>query len=349
MMMTELSSQFYIQQFYQYAGWPKYNKHNNTYNACCPICREGGSWGKKKRLYYLVDKGVVCCHNCGWYGNALKWIIEASGKTYDELMEDADSIDITEISTHKVVEKTVAAELPLDSVDILNRRQILYYAKQPAYKDVMERAMQLIVNRRIHTAVNVPRSLYISVTDPVHKNRICIPFYDNGKVVHYQTRGIFSVDLNNRPKYLSRIGSEKTLFNIDQINTDIDTIYITEGPIDAMFIRNCVAVAGIQESSVTSYTTRQSNQLKIYPLHSRVWCLDSQQLDRASYIKTGKLLEAGERVMIWPDDVGKKYKDFNDMCVDQKIDEIPLEWIDENTYTSMRGKVRLSTIKPIYR
>ena len=52
---------YIIQKFYQYAGYPRFNKVSNTYYGCCPICREGKSWGKKRRLYYVVDDNTLYC------------------------------------------------------------------------------------------------------------------------------------------------------------------------------------------------------------------------------------------------------------------------------------------------
>ena len=54
-MINEIIPEGYVaEKFYQYAGYPKYKKLTNVYEAGCPICREGKSWGKKRRLYYVV-------------------------------------------------------------------------------------------------------------------------------------------------------------------------------------------------------------------------------------------------------------------------------------------------------
>jgi len=344
-MINELTSQFWIQQFYQYAGWPKYNKYSNVYNACCPICREGNSWGKKKRLYYMVDKGKVCCHNCGWYGSVLKWCLEASGKPYDEFIADAGVVDVTEKSFSKPILKyTEQPVLPEDAINIFDSSQIKFY-KQTSDWLILRKAINFVVNRRLHVAVNKPKNLYISLVDKVHKNRLCIPFTDRGKVVHYQTRGILEQDLVERPKYLSRVNSEKTLFNVDQVTEDHEYIYITEGPLDAFFIPNGVAVAGIQERSRTqAFTKKQQDQLAGVCLYKKVWCLDSQWLDTASYNKTKQLASTGHNVFIWPRTEGKQYKDFNDMCISTNSNKIDPSWVDSNVYTGQSALLLLSQI-----
>ena len=49
-MINEIIPEGYVaEKFYQYAGYPKYKKLTNVYEAGCPICREGKSWGKKAK------------------------------------------------------------------------------------------------------------------------------------------------------------------------------------------------------------------------------------------------------------------------------------------------------------
>ncbi len=49
-----LPEAYVIQKFYQFAGSPKYNRLTKTYQGGCPVCREGKSWGRKKRLFYVA-------------------------------------------------------------------------------------------------------------------------------------------------------------------------------------------------------------------------------------------------------------------------------------------------------
>lgn len=345
-MTNTINSQFYVQQFFQYAGWPKYNKYSNVYNACCPLCREGKSWGKKKRLYYMVDKDVVCCHNCGWYGSVLKWCLEASGKTYDELIADAGVIDLTaSIMRNLPIERKESLPLPDDSINIFSKEQLAYYSKESSWA-TLSQIVSFVVKRRLHIAINKPRALYVSLTDKIHMNRLCIPFLDDGKVIHYQTRGVLAADLAERPKYLSRVNSERSIFNIDNIDSDHNRVYITEGPLDACFIKNGIGIAGIQERSGTqSFSERQSNQLAGFPLHKQVWCLDSQYLDDTSYKKSKQLIDLGKSIFIWPSAEGKKYKDFNEMCISQECNEVTTEWVDSNTYSGNTARLRLSQVR----
>ena len=85
-----IPEEYIIQKFYQYAGYPKYVKSTNTYSGGCSICREGSSWGRKRRLYYITKDNVICCHNCGWYGSPIKWVMETGSLTYNEVVEEIE-------------------------------------------------------------------------------------------------------------------------------------------------------------------------------------------------------------------------------------------------------------------
>ena len=60
------------------------------------------------------------------------------------------------------------------------------------------------------------------------------------------------------------------IFNLNQIDNELDKLFIFEGPIDACFVKNGIAVAGIQEGDAT-YTSKQQEQLQKYNLFDKIW------------------------------------------------------------------------------
>ena len=341
-----LPQEYIVQKFYQYAGYPKYKKISNTYEAGCAICREGSSWLKKRRCYYLVDDNIICCHNCGWFGKPLRWIQEVSNQTYEEIIKEVKTYDIlpTDISTDKPEIKTIKIvhKLPLDCINLFDPYQIDYHKNNI----VVQKAIEVIKKRKLDTAINKPKSLWLSLTDKVHKNRLIIPFYDErDEIIFYQSRTLIEQASVKLPKYLSKINGEKSLFNLNNIDPGLEYIFIFEGPIDAFFVKNGTAVAGIQENSNNMFSSLQLAQINNFKLAKIVWVLDSQWLDKASRIKTKRLIDIGETVFIWPEKVGKKYKDFNDACIDTNINEISPKFIIDHSYTGLKAKLLMSEIK----
>jgi hypothetical protein len=340
-----LPQEYIVQKFYQYAGYPKFKKATNTYEAGCPICREGKSWLKKRRCYYVVDDSVICCHNCGWYGKPLRWIQEVAGQTYSEIIKEIQTYDIlpTDISKDKdeVAITRPTHKLPLDCINLFDENQINYHKNNT----VVEKALELIKQRKLDTAVNRPEALWLSLTDKIHKNRLIIPFYsEQGEIIFYQSRTIDKNLSKDQPKYLSKINGEKSLYNANRIDSDLEYIFIFEGPIDAYFVKNGTAVAGIQEKSSNTFSSLQQAQINNFILHKHIWVLDSQWLDQASRLKTKKLIEQGETVFIWPEKIGKRFKDINDVCIAADINEVSPQFIISNSYTGLKAKLLLSEI-----
>ena len=344
--MISLPEDFVILKFFELGFYPKYNKFNNVYQCSCPICREGKSLGKKRRCYYIPKNENIFCHNCGWSGKPLRWIKEVSGTTDKDIIKELkdhvpDAEDIVERSEDTKPNFKVTT-LPKDSINLSDELQLDFYSNS----SVVTAVKHLIKERRLDTAVNKPSALYVSLTDMVHKNRLVIPFFnEQDEIEFYQTRTVLNKDHKVKPKYLGKVNAEKTLFNIDRVSNDHDCVYIFEGPINAFFTKNSIAVAGITERG-KSFTQRQEEQLNTtLKWYDKTWILDSQWVDQASLVKSEVLLKQGERVFIWPEKFGKRFKDFNDIAIACKVDEIKWSFIEKNTFDGIEGIVRLSEIK----
>lgn len=339
--MVTLPEEFVVSKFYQFAGSPKHNKGSNTYQASCPICREGKSWLKKKRCYYIVTKNTIYCHNCGWKGNPVNWIMELSGDSFSDVMKASNEYDNVDIERFQVstTKKKTDYELPCDCIDLEDDEQLQYFDDDY----VVEKAIHTLNDRGLLVAVNRPKKYYVTLNDYVHQNRLIIPFYDeNSKIAFYQSRKLLESD--QKPKYLSKKDAERSVFNIDNVQEKIPYIFITEGPLDSTFIRNGVALAGISESGSETFTDKQKSQMQLFPLHEQIFVLDNQWNDATSKKKTKCLLESGKKVFIWPKEYGK-FKDLNDVCVAYKLYEFPYKFILKNSYDGMKGKIKLSEIK----
>ena len=341
-----LPQEYIVQKFCQYTGYPKYSKRTNTWAGGCPICREGKSWGKKRRLNYRVKKNYMSCFNCGWHGNPTTFIQEVTGMSYREISAESKDFDILpedliipDSTTRTPVDTDT---LPKDSINVLDPNQKTFWS----HSEPVRKAIDTIVTRKLDVAINRPKTLWISLNDYIHKNRLILPFYDeDNKIIFYQTRSLYKEDEIDRPKYLSKPGGEKTLFNINQIDPKVSTLFIFEGPIDSCFVKNGIAVGGIQENSESNFTLVQQQQLERYRLFDKVWVLDSQWLDSASYKKTQILLDQGETVFIWPEDIGRRFKDINELCVAIDQPGIGYKFIQKNSYTDIKGKLLLNQIK----
>jgi hypothetical protein len=234
-----------------------------------------------------------------------------------EILSGSFSTDVTQkpvISNHI---KKELPDLPFDSINLFDPIQESYYSSNAVFK----KALNYIKGRQLNTAVNASPNLFISLTDFIHKNRVCIPFYDtNKKLVFYQSR---SID-DSLPKYLGKTGYDKTLFGIDRIDANIPYIFIFEGPIDAMFVRNGVSSAGL------TLTKKQNIQLAEFPFHEKIWVLDNPKFDKTAEEKTKELIINKQKIFKWTSDM--PYKDFNELAMFEELNEIDYNKIINSLY-----------------
>jgi hypothetical protein len=319
--MRQLPENYILSKFYSLAGEPTFRKFDGNYNASCPICREGKSWLKKKRLYFYPTTSSFYCFNCNKSWNAFNWIKESSNLTKEEIELEAFSsglaVNVLERGRNNKIVKKEKPNLPHDSINLNDQQQIGYYKSSTHF----QLALEYIKSRRLDSAINKSDNFYISLTDHFHKNRLCIPYYDrNRHIIFYQTRSLE----NEEPRYLNKIGYDKSVFGVDRIDSNLDYIFLFEGPIDAMFVKNGVSLAGL------SLTHTQEKQLLEFPFHEKIWILDNPSKDQAAKEQIFNLLNAKQKVFRWP--LNSPYKDFNEWAVKEGTDEIPFDYILKSLY-----------------
>lgn len=319
--MAKIPTQYILNKFYSYSIDPVHRKHDNTYNAGCPVCREGKSLGKKKRLFFYPESNTFHCFNCSKTWSAYNWVLQVCNISKDEMdaeiLTNDNFVDIDKkLISLASPKKKELPQLPYDSINLFDSSQVSFYLDNIEVK----KALKYVKERKLYTAVNKPNSLFISLCDFTHKNRLCIPFYDrNKKILFYQTRCLD----NSFPKYLGKTGYDKTIFNIDKVDVNFPYIFIFEGPIDSMFVKNGVAAAGLTLNKI------QKEQLLQFPLHKKIWVLDNPIIDDTSKNKTLELLDKGDAVFKWNSGT---YKDFNEMAMMEDVNEIKTDYILNSLY-----------------
>jgi hypothetical protein len=228
--------------------------------------------------------------------------------------------------------KKIVPAIPEDSVNLFDEKQVSYYIES-FHRDIVLRAMNYIKDRRLDTAVNRPKSLYLSFDDFVHKDRLIIPFYSNtGKIGSYQSRLLLDT---NDAKYLTKYG-EKCLYGENTISEDIPYIFVFEGPIDAMFCKNGVAVGGAKR------TDRQNQFLETCIGHEVIYVFDNDKNNEEMESQVIKTIKRGGRVLIWPKKMSK-FKDVNEICCHLSTDEIPYSFFVKNSFKGLDAEVKFKS------
>ncbi len=319
----ELSQEFLVEMIYVHCKRAMHKRYQNIFNAECPICKEGKSAGRTRRLFYFPNKQYFFCHNCSKSWKPFEWVKEVTGLSVPEIIkrnnEKSNSVVpfIKKTVTHSKLVKDIP-DLPENSIDIEDASQVAFFNSS----QVVKNAINYCEHRRLLTAINRCKHFYVSLEDKIHKNRLILPFYgDNDKVVCYQTRALTA---DQHPKYLTKFG-EKHVFNITNIISDIPYVFIFEGPIDSMFVKNGVAIAAL---SPTESQTEELNNLLGY---EKIYVFDNDKNNKQTSKKIEKTIKDGKTVFIWPKEF-KRFKDINEVCCELKLNEIDWKFIVKHSF-----------------
>lgn len=327
----ELNQEFLVETFFSYCKRPLYKKYQNVFNAECPVCREGKSTGRSRRLFYFPLKNYLYCHNCAKSWNPLEWVREVTTLTLPEIIKKNKTIGsnapVTNFPVQTDIAKTTATveDLPAESIDLTDSNQLKFYENNKFVK----LALDYCNSRRLFTAINSCKKFFISTKDKVHKNRLVIPFYVDNRVACYQTR---SLTAQQFPKYLTKFG-EKEVFGLNNINIDIPYIFIFEGPIDSMFVQNGVAIASL------AATEHQARQLSSFIGYQHIYVFDNDKNNSQTSSKIQKHIKEGKTVFIWPREFNQ-FKDFNEICCKLNLDEISWRFVVKNSHKNEEALIK---------
>ena len=165
--------------------------------------------------------------------------------------------------------------------------------------------------------------------------RLVIPFVDQGgNLFVYQGRAFFDVE----PRYITIILDEEKprVYGLDRIDLK-QQVYVVEGPIDSMFLHNCLAMGG-------AHLDKTTTQIGLKPERTTV-VYDNEPRNKDIVAAIEKAIDKGYNVCIWPEDI--QHKDINDMInsgmTSQQIEQL----IDSNTYRDLLAKMKLTQWKKI--
>lgn len=339
---TEVPSNILEDYFFRHVEFAT-RKSSGDLLGCCPICREGKSYGKKRRFFFSRKHKFFTCKNdsgCPTM-DGVGFLKQVCGLTFPEILElirDSGEFDHKEVLNFQ--EGEVKGEEECDiSLPPLSR--IVTEIKDP---DFFERiAISEVEARRLDTAVNrvdlyitkdVP---YYDLNSKIHKNRLIIPHKNlDGKLESYQSRALTSKQ-NELGRYISCLNAPKTLWGLNNIDYGTKELFVLEGAFDAFFVKNSVAGAGME---MNHHQKEQLSELEVW--FDLIWCFDNAFEKESENKFYTDLIMSGARVFMWGGDFSK-YKDFNEYCVDKGVDEITHEQILEHTYSGQKALKVLDT------
>ena len=300
---------------------------NNLYTFRCPICGDSQKNKNKTRGYFYMVKNNTNfkCHNCGAsmsLNNFIKKIDTTVHKQYTlekfkeghtgkNFVVEEPKFEFTKPVFRKSIDLPKASEIPGPKEYLVSRKldpDKFYYA--PKFKKWVNTQKQMFDNIKYD------------------ESRIIIPLYDETKnLIGFQGRA-----LDNSPtKYITIMLDDEApkLYGLDAIDTK-KPIYIVEGPFDSTFVENSVAMCG-SDVDIGSFNWGDY-----------IWILDNEPRNREIVNRVDKLIDGGNKVVIWPSNIIEK--DINDMIISgHNIMDV----LKSNTYSGLSAKIKFNTWKKI--
>ncbi|MEC7853681.1 MAG: hypothetical protein VYB04_10480 [Pseudomonadota bacterium] len=161
--------------------------------------------------------------------------------------------------------------------------------------------------------------------------RLIIPCHDeSNKFIACQGRSYDNNDFKLRYQTSKVHEDTQLIFGQDRLKSDKPK-FAVEGPIDSLFVDNCVAVLGFNKFKLLSkdYTIIPDNDRR-----------NTQVLKSMS-----ELLELGYSMVLWPDEI--KEKDINDMIMSGMSVEKLKTIIENNTYQGNMALLKFTNWRKI--
>ena len=302
---------------------------DNLFNFRCPYCGDSQKSRSKARGYFYRKKNdfFYRCHNCAkgtTFGKVLEYIDPETYKQYVMERWRGSAPNTKEPEFNFTAPKFKKRDPQLESLTPINKLN----TDHPARQFVESRQIPEEFYSDLYLCTKF--FSWAKISSKQDHPRLVIPFRDaEGEVFAAQGRAFG----NETPKYLTiKFEDKPKIFGLERCNWS-NRIYVVEGPLDSLFVDNCLAVAG---ADFEHYFVMKDNITII---------LDNEPRSREIIKRMEKLIDKDYDLVIWPDSI--PHKDINDMILGGMTSGDVKELIKQNTYNGLQATARLSAWKRI--
>lgn len=318
-----------------------------TYNARCPICGDSKKSETKSRLYLFTknNRVHVYCHNCGYSGSLESFLRQVDTSLYQqykfesirenrlnksiiEQHNDSDALAMLRSSrtiTGADCQSPLTNAKRIDQLDE-NHHAVVYVASRKIPRDKWHLLYYVDDFKQFVNTV-IPNKFQTQYTTSINKPRLIIPYFDrSGKCFGFQGRAL---DPNDHIRYITIKIDESIdpIYGLERVDF-AKRIYCCEGPIDSLFLPNCLAVSGSHYQS--SIIRDLKSRIVIVP--------DNERRNKQVTDSIEKLIDDGFSVCLWPQSID--FKDINEGINNGYTVDDVVNIINDNIVSGLTGKVK---------
>lgn len=311
---------------------------SDLFNFRCPFCLDSQKSKTKARgyVYKKQQNYIFSCHNCGQGMSIKNFLLHIDSNLASEyIIENLKEKN----STRNTPENNYVPSKPKFKSSKLNIPSIYSLPKDNI-------AVQYVESRKIpkkhwsnlYYADNF-KEFVESVSDKqlkddllFHKPRLIIPFFNRNKqLVSFQGRSLDSISI----RYITiKVLDEPKIFGSDTIDIS-KPIFVTEGPLDSLFLPNCIATAD-------SNLAFSSN---IFPKYKLTLIPDFQPRNKEIVKQVSQFIDNGFSVCLLPENFPGK--DINEAVLNGLTECDLLGIINKNTFSGLRARMEFLNWKKI--
>jgi DNA primase len=318
---------------------PLFKKKGGSYNCRCIICGDSSKKSSKARGYFYPnkDKLMYKCFNCDasmYFSTFLKNLDQLLFNQYS-FENYAENKPLSNTKPEMVFEQPQFKKSEERLLDKLLDRLDQLPADHEAVQFCLNRKIPQDRLNRIYFIDNIKNIVQLNdkykASITTEEPRIVFPFYDeHGCLTAVTCRALRGEAL----RYITvKVAEDKPLiYGLDAVDKDND-IYAVEGPIDSLFLDNCIAIAGTSLGK-TNLTSLSKDKLVVI--------FDNQPRNKEVCKIIHKTIKDGYRVVIWPQSIAEK--DINEMVVaGRSIKQI----ISKNVFSGLEAEVKYTAWKRV--
>ena len=308
-------------------------KGDFLWNFRCPYCGDSQKSRTKARGFVYRKKNDLFykCHNCG-VGTTLGKLIEhLDSKSYKDYIMERYKSGVKTVNKEPEFKFNEPVFRSKDICSTLNSLSELG-ENHPARKIIDRRNLPISSYKDLFLCPefykftnNLIPNKFPSL-DGDHP-RLLIPFRnEEGEIFAYQGRAFG----DEKPKYLTiKLQERDKIFGLDKIDKRKEVL-VVEGPLDSLFLDNCIAVAGADVPNLDCDFTV---------------VFDNEPRNKELLKQVEKTINRGHKICLWPEEM--EYKDINDMILGGYTKEEIQDLIKQNTHQGVTATLWFSKWRKI--
>jgi transcription elongation factor Elf1 len=321
-------------------------KKDYLWNFSCPFCGDSKKNLSKARGYVFAKGNNLFygCHNCGEGTNVANLVKQVDPSLYQEYTLER----YKEGKSNTTNFKATTLNISPPRFDKLEKQKVFEHSEWCDKLESGHFCLTYLQKRQIpqeyHSKLLFTSKYkqFIDALVPNHGKqliddaRLIIPFYDvYNNLIAVSGRALENSDKTLRYITIRTVDSDsKLVYGMDRVDLN-QTVKIVEGPIDSLFLSNCLA-SGDANLNLTAKNISADDKVLIF---------DNEPRNKEIVKMMHDAIKSDSYVVIWPDTI--QAKDINEMVMSGISNDEIEKIISSNTFKGLRAQMRFVSWKKV--